>query len=124
MAVVQETSPTGLPRHSRTSIPRLVPFRHAMCPIRRCRRDLPAAWLQRYLPPLMRGFFAWTDSLRPVLPYSGTIKAIGLDGMPEDPPAVARSAKNIPGVLERCTARIKYEKGVSVCARISPPRRG
>jgi len=45
---------------------------------------------------------------------------MGLDGIPEDSTAVARSAKIIPGVLECCTARLEYEK-VFMCAQeVSP----
>jgi len=43
MAVVPGTSPppTVVPLHARTSIPRVVPFRQARCPIPSCRIDLP-----------------------------------------------------------------------------------
>jgi len=74
--------------------------------------------------PSDEGIFAWTDSLRPELPYSGTIMGIGLDGIAEDSPAVARCAKNIPAVLECCTARVEDEK-VFLCAQeFSPEARG
>jgi len=60
--------------------------------------------------PSDEGIFARADSLRPELPYSGTMMGMGLDGTPEDSPAVARSVKNIPGVLECCTAQVEGEK--------------
>jgi len=70
--------------------------------------------------PSDEGIFAWTDSLRPELPYSGTIIGMGLDGIPEDSPVVAKSAKNIPGVLECCTARVEDQK-VFLCAQEFSP---
>jgi len=72
--------------------------------------------------PSDQGIFARTDSLRPELQYSGTVMGMGLDGIPEDSPTVARSVK-IPGVLECCTAMVEDEK-VFVCAQEFPPKRG
>jgi len=45
---------------------------------------------------------------------------MGLDGISEDSPAVARSAKNIPAVLECCTARVEDEI-VFLCAQEFSP---
>jgi len=67
--------------------------------------------------------FAWTDSLRPELPYSGSIIGMVLDGILEDSPMVPKSAKNMPGVLECCTARVEDEK-VFLCAQEFPPKCG
>jgi len=67
-------------------------------------------------PPSDGGIFAWTDSLRPELPYFGEIIWMGLYGIPEDSPVVAKGAKNIPEVLECCSARVKDGK-VFLCAQ-------
>jgi len=68
----------------------------------------------------MKGFFAWTDLLRPELPFSGTIMGMGLDGIPEDSPAVDRTARTIPAGLECCTARVEDEK-VFLCPQEFSP---
>jgi len=62
------------------------------------------------------GTFSRTDSLPPELPYSGTIIGMGLDGIPENSPALAKTAQNIPGVLECCEARL-VEENVFLCAQ-------
>jgi len=43
MAVLPGASPPppGVPRHARTRLPQVVPFRQARCPIPRLKRDLP-----------------------------------------------------------------------------------
>jgi len=45
---------------------------------------------------------------------------MGLDGIPDDSPAVTRSAKNIPAGLECCTARVEDEK-VFLCVQEFSP---
>jgi len=59
----------------------------------------PRYMLEEVLFPSDEGTLAWTDALRPELPYCRKIMGMGLDGIPEDSPAVARSAKNIPAGL-------------------------
>jgi len=66
------------------------------------------------------GIFARTDSLRPELPHCGTIIGMGLDGIPEDSPALAKSAKNIPEILECFTAGVEDEKGFFCAQELSP----
>jgi len=67
----------------------------------------------------MRGFLPGLIHCDQSCTYSGTIMGMGPDCIPQDPPALARSAKNIPGVLECCTARVEGEK-VFLCAQEFP----
>jgi len=45
---------------------------------------------------------------------------MGLDGIQEDSPVVAKGAKNIPGVLECCAARVKDGKVFLFAQEFSP----
>jgi len=65
------------------------------------------------------GISAWTDSLRPELPPSGTIMGVGLDGILERSPAGAENAENVPEVQECCAA--VEDENVFLCAQEFSP---
>jgi len=71
-------------------------------------------------PPPDEGTFSWTDSLQPELPDTKTLMGMGLNGIPEDSPAVAEGDKHIPEVLECFTLMVEGSQ-IFLCAEDFSP---
>jgi len=116
MAVVPGTSspPPGDPLHARTSIPPCGAVPSGTVSFPQGTKKPPRYMVAEVFFPSDQGIFAWTDSLRPELPYSGSIIGMGLDGNPKDSPALARTGKKYSSRC--CTAREEDDKGF-LCAQ-------